>query len=84
MCIKYVLWRKIFNKRKAILLSFGVVVALFVFNFHLNFTIEYSINENKTIIDMILSSNTILFWLNVSLFSNFLLNHLELSFLSIK
>ena len=80
MCVKFVMWRKtLFNSMKALLSSFFVIFVFFALNFHLNFTTHFhsdsfnneTIYENSTLIDHLLSSETVKLWLHVSIYYKF-------------
>ena len=70
MCVKYVLWRRsIFNRERAIFLSVILISIFFFVNVHLNFTVKYSVKDGNStsFIDLITSSQVLVFWLKVSL-----------------
>ena len=66
MCLKLVLWRKVYFKRmRAIFISCFVVIFFFIVNLHLNFTVKCVENQNCT--NYYISPHSELSnWLNVS------------------
>ena len=65
ICMKYSVWR-ILSIKKTTLASLGIILFFFLLNIHLNFTVKYSPVKNLTFIELTLSSQVLLTWLNVN------------------
>ena len=68
MCIKCTTWRTgSFNAKKANLLCIFIILLIFFFNFHLNFTFKYEQSgENHTFVEACEESKIMNSWLYVN------------------